>query len=205
MEPRSWPITHAICGLHGQRDRSDARLCHLPLWWCCGVWVSRRREPRRVYGRGDPLGRGLTAFWGLSAFLWGWSLPRSCLALAQLRIPSGVRQFRAPAPLAHQRGDLRLWRHAPDHDGVLCGPADLGRAPVWRRSCEFRLLGWQTVILLAATSMCLAAARARNTPSRHGTSTCDHGVWVGFLVVFAGTIMKRRNPTSTWRTGSTCR
>ena len=75
---------------------------------------------------------------------------------------------------------------------------------VVQRTCQVRLFsdglaaftfwGWQAVIVARRRSRCRwASRRARSTPSSSGRSTsCIAVVWVGYAIVFFGTIGKRK-------------
>jgi cytochrome c oxidase cbb3-type subunit 1 len=99
-------------------------------------------------------------------------------------------------PAAHLGGDLRLWRQRADRDLVLHGAAHLGGAAVGRqRSAWFVFWGYQLFIVLAATGYLLGATQSKEYAEPEWyVDLWLTLVWVVYLAIFLGTLMKRKEP-----------
>ena len=138
----------------------------------------------------------LTAFWGVVGFLVG------VIIASQLAWPWLNYEF--------LQGTGNFGRLRPLHTSAVIfafgGTALITTAfYVVQRTSAVRLFGgplvnfvfwgWQTLSLLAATSYVLGGSQSREyaEPAWH-IDILITLVWVGFLAVFAGTIMKRKEP-----------
>jgi cytochrome c oxidase cbb3-type subunit 1 len=136
-----------------------------------------------------------TMSWGVVGFLMG-DLIAWQLAYPPAEPGPGVDHLRPAAARPHLGGDLRLRRQRVAGHLALRGPADLPRAAV-RRSAARPLLFWgyQLFIVLAASGYVLGVTQSREYAEPEWyVDLWLTAVWVLYLVIFLGTILRRREP-----------
>ena len=114
------------------------------------------------------------------------------LARAELRHP--VAQLRAPAPAAHQRGDLRVRRlRAVGHQPTTSCSAPARCALFLPKLAAFMFWGWQAVIVAAAITLPLGYTQGKEYAELEWPiDLLIAVVWVAYAVVFFGTIGIRK-------------
>ncbi len=138
----------------------------------------------------------LTAFWGVVGFLVG------VVIAAQLAWPwlnfeflQGFGNFGRLRPL-HTSAVIFAFGGTALITSSFYIVQRTSAVRLWGGSLpNFVFWGWQTVILLAATSYVLGGSQGKEyaEPAWH-IDLLITVVWVGFLLVFAGTLMKRKEP-----------
>jgi hypothetical protein len=104
--------------------------------------------------------------------------------------------IRPPAAAAHLGGDLRLRRQRADRDVLLRRPAHLPRAAAFGGSLAwFVFWGYQLFIVLAATGYLLGITQGKEYAEPEWyVDLWLTVVWVAYLIVFMGTLVKRKEP-----------
>ena len=135
----------------------------------------------------------LAVFWGIAGFAVGlWIAPE----LAFRRSISTVLHFvRAAAAAAHLGRDFRLRRQVADRNVVVCRAAHLPGAAVGRHRAVVRVLGYNFFIVIAGTGYLLGITQSKEyaEPEWYADLWLTI-VWVVYLLVFLGTIMRRKEP-----------
>ena len=133
-------------------------------------------------------------FWGIAGFTVGlWIALELAFPGAQFR--PALDLVRPPAAAAHLGGDLRLRRQRADRDLVLRRAAHLPRAAGRRPRAVVRVLGYNFFIVIAGTGYLLGITQSKEyaEPEWYADLWLTV-VWVAYLLVFLGTIMRRNEP-----------
>ncbi len=156
----------------------------------------------------DPIRWGViaTLFWGIAGCLAGLYIALQ-LAFPALNLSLEYTTFGRLRPLHTSADDLRLWRQCADRDELsMSSSAPAARGSPFPALARFVFWGYQLFIVLAGDGL---SARHHRGASEYAEPEWYVDlwltiVWVAYLAVFVGTIVKRRsNRISMWRTGST--
>jgi cytochrome c oxidase cbb3-type subunit 1 len=147
-----------------------------------------------------------TVFWGVGGHAGGRGRGPAA-GLSPISISSPWTQFRAPAAAAHLGvSSLPSAATALIATSLLCRPAHLARpAPPGDNLAWFVFWGYQFFIVMAATGYLLGITQGKEYAEPEWyVDLWLTIVWVAYLItVPRHDHDKRRNPTSTWPTGST--
>ena len=135
-----------------------------------------------------------TVFWGVAGFLVGVVIALQ-LAYPELNIEPWY-QLRPAAAAAHLGGDLRLRRQRADrHSASTSCSAPAGARLFGGNLAWFVFWGYQLFIVMAATGYLLGITQSREYAEPEWyVDLWLTIVWVAYLVVFLGTILKRKEP-----------
>ena len=144
---------------------------------------------------------GPVKFASLAALFWGVAGMAVGIYIAfELAYPwfnlAPVVQFRPPAPAAHLGGDLRLRRQRAARHVVLRRAAHLPRAPGGGDLAPwFVVLGYNFFIVIAGTGYLLGITQGKEYAEPEWyVDLWLTIVWVAYLLVFLGTILRRKEP-----------
>jgi cytochrome c oxidase cbb3-type subunit 1 len=153
------------------------------------------RSPDQGKYDDEPIRWGViaTVFWGMAGFLAGLYIALE-LAFPALNLGLEFINFGRPSA-AHLGGHLRFRRQCPDRHVLLRGPAHLPGAAGLPGLARFVFWGYQLFIVLAATGYLLGITQGKEYAEPEWyVDLWLTIVWVAYLVVFVGTILKRSEP-----------
>ncbi len=117
---------------------------------------------------------------------------------ARLSVPEPrhrLHEFRTPSAASYLGGDLASGRQRAHRNLVLRGAADLAHTARGRHRTWFVFWGYQLFIVIAATGYLLGITQGREYAEPEWyVDLWLTIVWVAFLAVFLGTLLKRKEP-----------